>query len=135
MTTSSPRTSHRLERAPEPGSGLSEKPTLPHADNIAFVGGPGVGVDHASQLDVPNEHVWVARSESDIIDWTPSVKPWEWGTRIRRLCPVRPGPDRSEVRGREPGQSARQSHTDYWKEPVARDGMAHIMTGTTQHGG
>lgn len=53
-----------------------------HADEVVFLGSPGVGVDSASELGVPGEHVWVAKSDHDLIDWTPSTNPLDWGPTV-----------------------------------------------------
>lgn len=37
------------------------------ADELVFVGSPGVGVDHASQLNFPINHVFATVAEHDII--------------------------------------------------------------------
>jgi hypothetical protein len=39
------------------------------ADDVVFVGSPGVGVDSAAQLHVPPGHVWSSTSRSDIIQY------------------------------------------------------------------
>jgi hypothetical protein len=39
------------------------------ADDVVFVGSPGVGVDSAAELRVPPGHVWSSTSRSDIIQW------------------------------------------------------------------
>jgi hypothetical protein len=35
------------------------------ADELIFVGSPGVGVDHATELGLPGEHVWVGEDRND----------------------------------------------------------------------
>ncbi|GAB1645015.1 alpha/beta hydrolase [Krasilnikovia sp. MM14-A1259] len=39
------------------------------ADDVVFVGSPGVGVDSAAALRVPSGHVWSSTSRSDIIQY------------------------------------------------------------------
>jgi hypothetical protein len=39
------------------------------ADDVVFVGSPGVGVDSAAQLQVPPGRVWSSTSHSDVIQW------------------------------------------------------------------
>ncbi len=38
-----------------------------NADDVIFVGSPGVGVDHADQLGLPGDHVWASTAEHDPI--------------------------------------------------------------------
>jgi Alpha/beta hydrolase len=40
------------------------------ADDVVFVGSPGVGVDRAADLHVPAGHVWSTTSRSDVIQYT-----------------------------------------------------------------
>ncbi|MGH4020615.1 MAG: alpha/beta hydrolase [Pseudonocardiaceae bacterium] len=37
------------------------------ADAVIFIGSPGIGVDHASDLGIPPEHVWSSTAENDVI--------------------------------------------------------------------
>jgi hypothetical protein len=54
-----------------------------HADDIAFVGSPGVGVDHAADLHIDPSHVWASRAPNDVI--AVAVSPQE-------LLKLDPGP-------------------------------------------
>jgi alpha/beta hydrolase family protein len=39
------------------------------ADDVVFVGSPGVGVDSAADLHAPPGQVWSSTSRSDVIQW------------------------------------------------------------------
>jgi hypothetical protein len=39
------------------------------ADEVVFVGSPGVGVDSAAQLNVPPGHVWSSTARTDLIQY------------------------------------------------------------------
>lgn len=39
------------------------------ADEVVFVGSPGVGVDSVAQLAVPRDHVWSSTSRTDVIQY------------------------------------------------------------------
>jgi hypothetical protein len=41
------------------------------ADDVVFVGSPGVGVDSVRDLSVPPERVWASTSRTDVIQWAP----------------------------------------------------------------
>lgn len=49
-----------------------------HPDDLIFVGSPGVGVDHASQLGVPPAHVWAGASVNDPVPDLPPADPAGW---------------------------------------------------------
>ncbi|TWF92907.1 alpha/beta hydrolase [Saccharopolyspora dendranthemae] len=108
-----------------------------HADDIAFLGSPGVGVDSADQLGVPKEHVWAAKSESDVIDWTPSTDPLRWAPTVfgdsdyarYGLDPTDP-----EFGGNIMPTDPNGGHSDYWDRAPSRESMARIMTGTNGQG-
>ncbi|MGW7356403.1 alpha/beta hydrolase [Streptomyces sp. NPDC054802] len=40
-------------------------------DNAIMVGSPGVGVDHAKELNIPTDHVWAATAKNDLINLAP----------------------------------------------------------------
>lgn len=50
----------------------------PIADDIVFVGSPGVGVQTAPELGVPVGHVWAGRSPEDPIPFVPPLDPMKW---------------------------------------------------------
>lgn len=41
-------------------------------DDVIFVGSPGVGVDHASQLGIPPSHVWAGANAHDPVTYAPA---------------------------------------------------------------
>ncbi|RIV38746.1 hypothetical protein D2L64_11805 [Micromonospora radicis] len=114
------------------------------ADALVFVGSPGVGVAHASELGVPPEQVWASTAPDDVIRLT--RPPGE----LARQAVLGASPlvtvgellagDRDERWfGRDPTASAfggrtfpsgRYGHTGYW-DPAnpALDGMARVVLG------
>ncbi|HEX6075469.1 MAG TPA: alpha/beta hydrolase [Micromonosporaceae bacterium] len=95
-----------------------------NVDELVFVGSPGVGVGHASDLKgVSADHVWSTRAEYDVIGWVPDL--WfgedpsneEFGGRTFDSHP-----------GRALGQFA--AHSAYWDDGnPSRRGIAGIITG------
>ncbi|MFE0460875.1 alpha/beta hydrolase [Kitasatospora sp. NPDC058965] len=52
--------------------GLSgQSPGGDHADDMILIGSPGTGAEHASQLGIPTDHVWVGAAENDPVTYTP----------------------------------------------------------------
>ncbi|HBF83640.1 MAG TPA: hypothetical protein DD420_28060 [Streptomyces sp.] len=47
---------------------------VPGLDDIVLVGSPGVGVDHAEDLGVGREHVYVGAAENDVVTKLPSKR-------------------------------------------------------------
>lgn len=108
-----------------------------HADDVVFLGSPGVGVDDASELGVPSDHVWAAKSESDVIDWTPSTNPIDWGpTVFGGTDHARYGVDPTDPTfgGQVMPTDPNGGHGDYWDKAPSRESMARIMTGTNGGG-
>lgn len=65
----------------------------PPADAVIFIGSPGVGVDHASDLNVSPEAAWAGRSKNDIVAHLPNRtfwNPWDWGNRPFGVDPTSP---------------------------------------------
>jgi hypothetical protein len=58
--------SRTVGAATQEGGGISE------VDDIVLVGSPGVGVDHAEDLGVGREHVFVGAAENDMVTKAPS---------------------------------------------------------------
>ncbi|MCX5342014.1 alpha/beta hydrolase [Streptomyces atratus] len=54
------------------GAATQHSGGIPGVDDIILVGSPGVGVDHASDLGVGNDHVFVGAAENDIVTKLPS---------------------------------------------------------------
>lgn len=96
------------------------------ADAVVFVGSPGVGVDHASELTgVRPDQVWATTAKHDIIGLVP-----DWGFTH--------GKDPSEadfgarVFRSDPGSffDMTGAHSAYWNEEnIARENIAMIVTG------
>jgi pimeloyl-ACP methyl ester carboxylesterase len=108
-----------------------------HSDDIVFLGSPGVGVDSADQLGVPKDHVWAAKSESDVIDWTPSTDPLRWAPTVSGESDyARYGLDPTDPKfgGNVMPTDPSGGHGDYWDKAPSRESMARIMTGTNGQG-
>lgn len=52
------------------GETMRDHPDLP-VDNAILVGSPGVGVNHASDLNIPTHHVWAATAKNDMVNMAP----------------------------------------------------------------
>ncbi|BFP52873.1 hypothetical protein SCMC78_26800 [Streptomyces sp. CMC78] len=66
----------------------------PPVDAAIFVGSPGVGVDHAADLNLPPENVWAGKSRNDVVASLPTrsiYNPWSWGERPFGVDPTDPG--------------------------------------------
>ncbi len=50
-----------------------------NADDVIFVGSPGVGVEHAKDLGIDPRHVWSSTAKNDPIQYSPSLDPRELG--------------------------------------------------------
>jgi uncharacterized protein YukE/pimeloyl-ACP methyl ester carboxylesterase len=101
-------------------------------DNVVFIGSPGVGVDHASELDLPDDaHIYASTAENDVIRATPPF--------IHGPQPV--GDDfGAEVFTSDPGTDGEwytggystQAHSEYWNQDSASlRNMATIVVGGT----
>ncbi|MDG4762001.1 alpha/beta hydrolase [Micromonospora sp. WMMD710] len=114
------------------------------ADALMFVGSPGVGAAHATELGVPPGQVWASSAPDDVIRLARPVD--ELGRRallgVAPLAAVLGWPDRNGHElwfGRDPADpgfggrvfpSGRGGHAGYW-EPgnPALDGMARVVLG------
>jgi hypothetical protein len=99
-----------------------------NADNLVFVGSPGVGVDDVSQLRVDPNRVFAITAHNDLIGGTPDG--------LHGPDPTSPGfGARVVTSDRGTGWSPHDplgnpAHSDYWDDGnVARDNMAAIVTG------
>jgi len=94
------------------------------ADELVFVGSPGVGVEHAGDLHgVSADHVWATRATHDLVRWLPDFWFGEDPTSDEfggRAFDSRPG---SVVGGLA-------AHSAYWDDGnPSRRGIAGIITG------
>ncbi|MFV2099910.1 alpha/beta hydrolase [Micromonospora sp. LOL_024] len=114
------------------------------ADALVFVGSPGVGVAHATELGMPPGQVWASTAPDDVIRLTRPpgdlarqavLGAYPMGT----IAGLLDGPDDERWFGRDPAEpsfggrsfpSGRHGHTGYW-DPAnpALDGMARIVLG------
>ncbi|MEU4798529.1 alpha/beta hydrolase [Streptomyces sp. NPDC023327] len=62
------------------GAATQEAGGIPGADDIILVGSPGVGVDHAEDLGVGKDHVFVGAAENDPVSHLPSKRQAAAGT-------------------------------------------------------
>ena len=120
------------------------------ADNVVFVGSPGVGVDSAARLAVPPGHVWSTTSSSDIIQYA-AVAPSSLIRDVQLAGPlpvVGPllafgHPERDLWFGHNPSDPSfgahlfpsdpHAGHLGYWdKGSPSLDALAAITLGTAQ---
>ena len=101
------------------GKMLSRDETPP-VDAVIFIGSPGVGVDHAADLNLPPENAWAGKSRNDIVASLPTrsfYNPWSWGERPFGVDPTDPsfGGQQFDVQdgSKWPPFSA---HSLYWDE-------------------
>lgn len=99
-----------------------------HADNLVFLGSPGVGVDDANQLDVPSDQVWGGTSRDDKIHGAVSINPADYGNgRDDHWFGVNPSDP--AFGGNTLPTEPTTPHDGYWDKPISRDAMADIMVG------
>lgn len=102
-----------------------------HADDIAFLGSPGVGPDHARELGVPPENVWAGRSEEDSISAAGPpgfIDKWD-GVDDQRfgVAPSDPPFGANEI-----PTDPKTGHTGYFEDKKAVDGVAKIVSGRAE---
>ncbi|MFE5089998.1 alpha/beta hydrolase [Streptomyces sp. NPDC056638] len=87
---------------------------IPGVDDIILVGSPGVGVDHAEDLGVGKEHVFVGAAENDVVTKLPSKQQSAVGV----VGLVAGGPKAAYVAG----DISDQADDDLWfgKDPASR---------------
>jgi pimeloyl-ACP methyl ester carboxylesterase len=120
------------------------------ADNVVFVGSPGVGVDAARDLSTPPAHVWSTTSRSDIIQYaTPSptalLRDLEVADAVPLLGPLIAfgSPERDLWFGHNPSDPAfgahvftsspAAGHLGYWDaNSPSLDTLAAITLGTAR---
>ncbi|MDF3141213.1 MULTISPECIES: alpha/beta hydrolase [unclassified Streptomyces] len=128
------------------GETMRDHPDLP-VDNAILVGSPGVGVNHAKDLNIPADHVWAATAKNDLVNVAPPP--------AGMLAPLNPKAymrlfdDHSIMYGNDPtsdefgGRTFRvadgkfpgadgfmPAHSQYWEGDSLAD-MAKIATGGT----
>ncbi|MGH8792917.1 MAG: alpha/beta hydrolase [Stackebrandtia sp.] len=117
-----------------------------NADNIVFVGSPGVGVDNASDLGINPDNVYSTRAKYDIIGLVPDTNSTVHipGTGVT-LSGHGPDPTSSDFGGQRfesddgtrgdwksipIGRRTVDAHSEYWDDGnEARDNMGLIITG------
>lgn len=99
-----------------------------YADDIAFLGSPGVGVDHARDLGVPPEHVWSGTSEADAIKYagTPPIFDNLDGVDDQRFGV---SPSDPSFGGQTIPTDPSTDHSGYWTKPESADALARIVVG------
>lgn len=111
------------------------------ADDVVFVGSPGVGVNSATQLNVPPGHVWSSTSRSDVIQYA-AVSPHGLADELTRAGFGVVEPERHLWFGENPSDArfgARVfasrpdgGHLGYWDEgSPSLDALAAIVLGST----
>ncbi len=105
------------------------------ANDIAFIGSPGVGVDNANELDVPGKHVWSGTAGADIIHpLTPSLNPFDIGDGAKNQW-FGMDPSDPQFGGQQLATDPNASHSDYWDRKQSLDAMAEVVAGTAQGSG
>ncbi|WP_406740052.1 alpha/beta hydrolase [Streptomyces atratus] len=86
---------------------------IPGVDDIVLVGSPGVGVDHAEDLGVGKDHVFVGAAQHDVVTKVPSGREAVVGA----VATIAAGP----VAGYLAGDVADQGDDDLWfgKDPAS----------------
>ncbi|MFE7241984.1 alpha/beta hydrolase [Streptomyces sp. NPDC057580] len=95
------------------GAATQQGNGIPGVDDIVLVGSPGVGVDHAEDLGVGKDHVFVGAAENDVVTKPPSKQQ----TAVGVLGLIARGPSTAYVAGdlADPGDD------DLWfgKDPAS----------------
>jgi hypothetical protein len=116
-------------------------------DNAILVGSPGVGVNHANDLNIPANHVWAATAKNDMVNMAPPPA-GQWAP-LNPMAYWRLFNDHSVMYGNDPtsdefgGQTfgvadgkfpltdgLMPAHSQYWEGDSLAD-MAKIATGGT----
>ncbi|QUH05726.1 hypothetical protein HUO13_02460 [Saccharopolyspora erythraea] len=116
--------------------GYSQRDHGLHANDVAFIGSPGVGVSEAQDLHMSPEHVWAGTSASDPIEYPHSGDPVEiirdgW---IKGGDPHIHGQDPSDPAfgGRILPTDPTGGHSDYWFKQQSMDSLAKLTVGQTE---
>ncbi len=108
-------------------------------DDVIFVGSPGVGVDHASELNLEPGQVWSSHAENDVIrrgmvhgrnpsdpDFGGQTFTSDPGTPMVTL---NPGPWNDPLEGDNLQVSITEAHSEYWDyRSTSLDNMVAITT-------
>ncbi|MFD0556871.1 alpha/beta hydrolase family protein [Stackebrandtia endophytica] len=101
----------------EAGDGL-------RTDQIVFVGSPGVGTDHASNLQIGAENVYATTAPNDLIHIVPDA-PWAHNT-----APIMESFGAEVFETPRHDGSRAEAHSAYWDDGnPARDAFSQIITG------
>ncbi|MDV6011831.1 alpha/beta hydrolase [Haloechinothrix sp. LS1_15] len=101
-----------------------------HADNMVFLGSPGVGVDHASELGIDPGNVYASTAENDIIragayvshGWGTSPVDEDFGAVEFEADPG--------TEGWGPFNHSTAAHSEYWdRQNESLENMGRIVTG------
>ncbi|MFF6956631.1 alpha/beta hydrolase [Streptomyces sp. NPDC008317] len=102
------------------------------ADDVIFVGSPGVTVDSASQLGLDPSHVWASKAKFDPVpEISAPLNPLKWTDDHS----VRYGNDPTSTafggRTFDAGDGTRvgHAHSEYWDPGPSLDNMTRIVTG------
>jgi alpha/beta hydrolase family protein len=98
------------------------------ADDLVFIGSPGVGVEHADELGLPPERVWAGTSGLDEIQIASSGNPIDWITPSDDMWYGK-DPSDEAFGGRQLPTGTWARHGDYWDNPESLDGMARVVAG------
>jgi hypothetical protein len=103
----------------------------PIANNIVFVGSPGVGVQRASQLGIPVGHVWAGRSPEDPIPFAPPLNPMKWvDDHSVRYGNDPTSPEFGSTRFSVDHQPVKEAHSNYWERgSESLKNLARIVDG------
>ncbi|MFE9452675.1 alpha/beta hydrolase [Streptomyces sp. NPDC006739] len=103
-----------------------------NADDVIFVGSPGVTVDKASDLHLDPSHVWAGKAKFDPVpEISASLIPHEWSDDHH----IRFGndPTSSTFGGRTfdtgDGSGVAHAHSEYWDAGPSLDNMTKIVLG------
>lgn len=113
------------------------------ADNLVFVGSPGVGVDHAADLGIPADRVWSTTARNDVIQYAipldEALKQLVFSTVPALGVPAALDPYDELWFGRNPSdqdfggrrfRSEARGHSGYWdRDNPSLDAMARITLG------
>ncbi|HZC69855.1 MAG TPA: alpha/beta hydrolase [Jatrophihabitans sp.] len=98
------------------------------ADDVAFIGSPGVGVNHASDLGVDPSHVWDGAAEDD-----PILGPVPVEHRFTPDPMTGNNPEESDFGAQHFSVGRASGHSEYYKDPESLGNLARIADGGYVH--